>query len=201
MKNIYLIPFISLFVVNGALAKKEDSLVKAEESEVAVSSGILLDSGFSGRDWEKFITDGGDPFGRDNHFFKLKISNKNSNFVRTMPMIPAGKLAVSPHSKYIAILSVNYPTDGVVIVSADGKVILKEFGICFNKETCTVVSDSLAVWYETYEVVISFSSKEDGDDCLLTIQANDENNLSPKIFFDVCSKTSKNYVRRAEIKD
>ena len=177
---------ISLFCVTCAQAKDRFTWITVENSELEVKAKGFLDSGVTGAEWAKFLTSKGDPFGRENHFFQMEIRDKRTGSNITVPMVPAAKLTISPKSLYIAVLSTNFPSDGVVVVSRRGKVVFSEFSVCFSDATCPVVSDYLSTWFYDTEVAVTFSSSQDGDDCALTIQASASDPNSPKIRLDVC---------------
>jgi hypothetical protein len=184
-----------LIALSSCVAAKQPrgSFVEAESRELKVSAARFIDSGFAPQDWAEFIERGGNPFSNANHFFHMSIMDKRRGSHRDIPMIPAGRVGISPHSKYIAVLSVDYPTDGVVVVTPDGQLVFKMFGICFQE--CFTVSDYVSAWFEN-QVGIAFSSNDSGEDCLLTISADGRKADSPAMKVDVCRRTVDGVVRR-----
>jgi hypothetical protein len=157
----------------------------AQSRELSVRVGTFLDSGISPQEWERFLTQGGDPFGRKNKLFHMEITTGGDSHKKIrLPMIPADEVVISPTSKYIAIVSSYVSSDGIVVVSGKGKVLFHEFTLCFPAHTC-VVADSVSSWYMHGRV--EFSSTPDGPDCSVNLYSDADDVESPVLSFNICT--------------
>jgi hypothetical protein len=185
MSMIVSLLFLASASLSGAaIPPDKHNWLSAKDKNIEVRTQVYAGSGLGAASWSRFLKKSGDPVGARNHFFRMEIHDKRSGKKHQIPMVPADKLSISPQSRFILVLSMSTPSDGIVLLSREGKLILKEFSLCL-RETCTS-SNFRSVWFDKADIDIAFSDSEDGKDCLLSIAASRSGPPGQRLLFNIC---------------